>query len=273
MQENNPNPNPMPQQPYQAAPNGGKKTNVGVIIAIVIGVVVLIGAAGVGIFVGIFMSANKAITELDSGITKEYNDIKKDVDEKKTEIEDNVKEKTATGKVAADDDAYFIEIDGKKFTNKSKLSDLEAVGYKIDSRVADQDVAAGKYLIMIGGGSLKNEEKNVSFSITPYNDGKETVKFGSAKLGQVTIEKSTFEEKNAVFETFEFYGGIKLGSSEADLKKAFGEADSSREAKDYKDNPYTVYEYKDKTWKKFEFTVTDGEVTKIVWTNYGKLNN
>ena len=273
MQENNPNPNPMPQQPYQAAPNGGKKTNVGVIIAIVIGVVVLIGAAGVGIFVGIFMSANKAITELDSGIAKEYNGIKKDIDEKKTEIEDNAKEKTATGKVAADDDAYFIKIDGKKFTNKSKLSDLETVGYKIDSRVADQDVAAGKYLIMIGGGSLKNEEKNVSFSITPYNDGEESVKFGSAKLGQVTIEKSTFEEKNAVFETFEFYGGIKLGSSEADLKKVFGEADSSREAKDYKDNPYTVYEYKDKTWKKFEFTVTDGKVTKIVWTNYGKLNN
>ena len=270
MQDNNMNPNPsaMPQQPSQnpsAMPGGGKKSNAGLIIAIVAGVFILICAAGVGAFIGL----KSTVSQLDSGIIKDAEDTKKKTEDTKKDIEDKT-----SGNVAADDSAYFIKIDGKKFTNQSKLSDLEAVGYKTNEKLADEDVPAGKYMIMMGGGSLTNTANNTSFSITPYNDGAETVKFPSAKLGQVTIEKDTFhEEKNEIFNTFEFYGGIKLGASEETLKKTFGEPTSSREAKDYKDNPYTVYEYEDKTWKEFEFTVMDGKVTKIKWTNYGKINH
>ena len=58
MQDNNMNPNPsaMPQQPSQnpsAMPGGGKKSNVGLIIAIVAGIFILICAAGVGVFIGL----------------------------------------------------------------------------------------------------------------------------------------------------------------------------------------------------------------------------
>lgn len=270
MQDNNMNSNPsaMPQQPSSnpsAMPGGGKKSNVGVIIAIVAGVLILVCAAGVGVFIGL----TRTVGQLDSGIIKDAEDTKKKIEDTKKDIE----EKTS-GNVAADDSAYFVKIDGKKFTYQSKLSDFETVGYKTNEKLADETISAGKYAIMMGGGSLTNVDNNTSFSITPYNDGSEDVKFPSAKLGKITIEKDTFhEEKNEVYNTFEFYGGIKLGTSEEDLKKIFGEPTSSREAKDYKDNPYTVYEYQDKTWKEFEFTVMEGKVTKIVWTNYGKINH
>ncbi|MBR6166193.1 hypothetical protein IKQ65_01000 [Candidatus Saccharibacteria bacterium] len=232
--------------PKAAAPK--KKSNVGLIIGIIAGALIIAG----GVVAAILLINNANNGGGEEGGNQE---IAQDVSEP-----------------YKNDKAYFIKIDGKTFTNQSKIKDLGKVGYNYNSRVEDQNVPAGKYMIMIGGGSVSNSDKGTSISITPYNDGKESVKFPEAKLGKVTITTSTLAKAQAEYEKMEVYGGIHLGSTRKDVVKAFGEPTDSHEYEDYKGNKYEKIEYQDKTWKEFEFKIEDGKVTEIVWTNYGELN-
>jgi len=229
--------------PKTAAPK--KKSNAGLIIGIIAGALVIAGGV------------TAAILLIPKGGDGENGDqeVAKDVAEP-----------------YKNDKAYFIKINGKTFTNQSKIKDLSDAGYKYSSRVEDQNVPAGKYMVMIGGGTVSNSDKGTSISITPYNDGKESVKFPDAKLGKITIAKSAIASAQAEYEKMEVYGGIHLGSTREDVIKAFGEPTSSRTSEDYKGNEYESIEFQDKTWKEFVFRIEDGKVTEIVWTNYGELN-
>jgi len=234
----------------QASTPAKKKSNVGIIIAIVAAVLIVAG----GITAAIIILANN-----NGGAG----------DEPKTAQE--AAKDGESSKPYESDSAYYIKIDGKKYTFENKLSDLSEAGYKVSSYVENKTVPAGKYMIMIGGGSLSNSDKGTSFSITPYNDGEDDVLFPEAKLGKVTVSNSTLAKAQAEYEAMEFFGGIHLGSTREDLVKAFGEPTDTHEYENYKGGKYEKITFKAKTWKTFEFQVEEGKVTEISWTNYGGL--
>lgn len=230
----------------KAAPK--KKSNVGLIIGIIVGALVIAGGAVTAII--LISNAGKG------GEGDGDQEIAQDVSEP-----------------YKNDKAYYIKIDGKTFTNQSKIKDLGKVDYNYRSTVENQNVPAGKYMIMIGGGYVNNSDKGTSIAITPYNDGEETVKFPEAKLGKITLTTTTVEKAQAEYKKMEIYGGIHLGSTRKDVEKAFGEPTDEHEYDNYKGGKYQKLEYKDKTWKLFEFKIEDGVVTEISWTNYGGLNH
>ncbi len=234
-------------------PAAPKKSNAGIIVAIAIAALVIAG----GIVAAILIINNN-----NGG----------DGEEPKTAEESKGSQDEDAGKPYKKDGAYFIKIDGKKYTFENKLEDLAESGYKVNSRVENQTVPSGKYMIMIGGGYLNNNDNNTNISITPYNDGKDDVTFPEAKLGKVTVSSVTNVKTQPIYESMEFFGGIHLGSTREDLIKAFGEPTDTHEYDNYKGGKYEKIEYQAKTWKTFEFKVEDGKVTEISWVNYGGLN-
>ncbi len=172
---------------------------------------------------------------------------------------------------ADEDAAYIINIDGKTFTYKNKLKDLEGVGLYVSDSVKDETVKAGKYVIMFAGGRLSNTEKNISLRFMPYNDGTEDVKLPDAKLGTVTVSLDTNEAKNDIYSQWTFYGGIHLGSTEEELLEVYGEPYDKSESENYKGEMKTTYKFRGSSYQNFEFAVIDGKVTEMSWTNYGSL--
>ena len=247
---------PAPAAPVQSTPvapvQGNKKSN-GALIGIIIGVAALLIIGLVVLLVvrgGSDDSNNSSSSSNNSSSSS----------------------KTATADPKADNDAYFIKIDGKTFGINSKISDLESVGYKVREAAKDSKVPAKKYLLLIGGSKLTNESNKASFDFTSYNDSDEDVVVTDAKLGRVSVSYGINEDdRKSIYEGFEFYGGIHLGSTEEDVKAAFGEPTGSTDYTDYKGNPYTKIEYQDAVFRKFVFSITDGKVTEIEWTNYGTL--
>lgn len=187
------------------------------------------------------------------------------------EKKDGTSQEKTVKKPATDDSAYTVKINGKTFTAGDKVSALEEAGYAVRESVKNEKVPAGKYLLLIGGGSVYNKEDDASISFTPYNDTEESLTIPNAKLGKITIEKSTLEKKQAIFEKIEFYGGIKLGSTREELIKVFGEPTEATERESYDGSKYETIEFKDKVFKKFEFKIEEGVVTEMEWTNYGDL--
>ncbi len=240
--------------------NTAKKSNAGLIVAIIVAALIIAG----GIVAAVLL-----IPQLTGGNNNGDNN-----ENTSQNADDNKKDDDNDGysDPAKVDDAYFIKIDGKKYTFRSKLSDLSESGYEVNEKVKDEKVPAGKYMIMIGGGYLSNKADDTDFKVTPYNDSSEDTTFPDAMLGSVTISDAYDEDEQAVLEKIEFYGGIHLGSSRKDLVKVFGEPTESKEYDNYKGGKYEKIEYQDKTWKEFEFKVEDGKVTEMTWTNYGKLN-
>ncbi|MDO5474949.1 MAG: hypothetical protein Q4F61_01010 [Candidatus Saccharibacteria bacterium] len=173
---------------------------------------------------------------------------------------------------ADEDAAYIINIDGKTFTYKNKLKDLEGVGLYVSDSVKNETAKAGKYMIMLGGGDLVDLEKNISLDFMPYNDGTEDVKLPDAKLGTVTIRyDDNHQEKNDIRSQWTFYGGIHLGSTEEELLEVYGEPYDKRESENYKGEMKTTYKFRGSSYQNFEFAVIDGKVTEMSWTNYGSL--
>ena len=126
---------------------------------------------------------------------------------------------------------------------------------------------------MFGGGSLYNKDSETSLNFTPYNDDTEDVKLPSAKLGKVTVSHTGNSTKDAIYESWTFYGGIHLGSTEDELLEQFGNPYDKKEAEDYNGDPNTKYDFRGSTIQKFEFTVKEGVVSEMSWTNYGMLAN
>lgn len=238
----------MNPEPATAAPK--KKSNVGLIIGIIVGALVIAGGT-----VAAILLINNANNN-GGGEGNEGGD---------EEVAQDVKEPYKNDK------AYFIKIDGKAFTNQSKMKDLSKVGYTYKSALEDTNVKPKQYLIVIGGAYLNNSEKGTNINVVPYNDGTETVKYPDAKLGKIGLVASN--AKKDIYEKIEVYGGIHLGSTKEEVVKAFGEATNVTKSTDYKGDPTEKLEYKADVWKKYEITLTNDEVTEISWVNYGGLNN
>lgn len=246
------------------APKTEKKSNAGIIVAIIVAAVIIAG----GVVAAILLLPQLTKGDDNSNDNSSSQTANRDDDNNSKDGDNDGK----YSKPAMVDDAYFVKIGKKEYTFRSKLSDLSESGYEVNSKVENEKVPAGKYMIMIGGGYLSNKTDDTSIKVTPYNDSNNDTTFPSAMLGSVTISDTYDKDEQAILEKIEFYGGIHLGSSREDLIEAFGEPDESKEYDNYKGGKYEKIEYSAKTWKKFEFQVEGGIVTEMSWTNYGDLN-
>lgn len=157
--------------------------------------------------------------------------------------------------------SYFIMIDGDKFYAGDKIEKLSNVGYNVKSSEASQDIPANKY--MIGAGSMMNSEDKRIFSVTPFNTNNSPTKVSDAVIGGIDISYSSAknDDKSA---NFEVYGGIKLGSTEEEVKKVFGEPTSVYEGSNYKSYKYES----DEVYRSYDFRFNaDGKVSDIEWKN------
>ena len=265
-----------------AAPAGAqapKKSSAGIIVAIIVAALLIAGGVVAAILI-VNNNGDKKDDETSKQESKKDDDKKLDKDEddedeeeddeddeedKDDEDEDDSLSETAYSYTS--NDAYFVKINGKKYNFNSTISDVESTGFKLSSQAKEKTVKSGQYLILIGSGTrLTKGDAGIGF--TPYNDGDDTVSVSKAKLGSVSVNSTTLESAQSVLKKITFNGGIHLGSTVAQLKKAFGEPTKLDQAS-YGD----TYEYKASTYKKFTIKVKDGVVNEISWTNYGKFAN
>ena len=262
-----------------AAPAGAqapKKSSAGIIVAIIAAALLIAGGV---------VAANNNGDKKDDETSKQESkkddkkldeiddkdDDEDDEDEEDEDDEDDEEEEddslSETAYSYTSNDAYFVKINGKKYNFNNTLSEVENSGFKLSSAAKEKTVKSGQYLILIGSGT-RLTKGDAGISYTPYNDGNDTVSVSKAKLGSVSVNSSSLESAQSVLKKITFNGGIHLGSTVAQLKKAFGEPTKLDQAS-YGD----TYEYKASTYKKFTFKVKDGVVTEISWTNYGKFAN
>ena len=266
-----------------AAPAGAqapKKSSAGIIVAIIVAALLIAG----GVVAAILIANNNGDKKDDETSKQESkkddkkldeiddkDDDEDDEDEEDEEDEDDEEEEddslSETAYSYTSNDAYFVKINGKKYNFNNTLSEVENSGFKLSSAAKEKTVKSGQYLILIGSGT-RLTKGDAGISYTPYNDGNDTVSVSKAKLGSVSVNSSSLESAQSVLKKITFNGGIHLGSTVAQLKKAFGEPTKLDQAS-YGD----TYEYKASTYKKFTFKVKDGVVTEISWTNYGKFAN
>ena len=115
---------------------------------------------------------------------------------------------------------------------------------------------------MIGAGHMKTSDNKSSFDVTPYNITDSSVKVPDSVIGGFDI--SDFELRyNPKLSEIEVYGGIKLGSTEEELKDAFGEPSSVTDL----DTSKTYYYESTDVYRDYKFTIKEGKVTSIEWQN------
>ena len=266
-----------------AAPAGAqapKKSSAGIIVAIIVAALLIAGGVVAAILI-VNNNGDKKDDETSKQESKkddkkldeidDKDDDEDDEDEEDEDDEDDEEEEddslSETAYSYTSNDAYFVKINGKKYNFNNTLSEVENSGFKLSSAAKEKTVKSGQYLILIGSGT-RLTKGDAGISYTPYNDGNDTVSVSKAKLGSVSVNSSSLESAQSVLKKITFNGGIHLGSTVAQLKKAFGEPTKLDQAS-YGD----TYEYKASTYKKFTFKVKDGVVTEISWTNYGKFAN
>lgn len=266
-----------------AAPAGAqapKKSSAGIIVAIIVAALLIAGGVVAAILI-VNNNGDKKDDETSKQESKkddkkldeidDEDDDEDDEDEEDEDDEDDEEEEddslSETAYSYTSNDAYFVKINGKKYNFNNTLSEVENSGFKLSSAAKEKTVKSGQYLILIGSGT-RLTKGDAGISYTPYNDGNDTVSVSKAKLGSVSVNSSSLESAQSVLKKITFNGGIHLGSTVAQLKKAFGEPTKLDRAS-YGD----TYEYKASTYKKFTFKVKDGVVTEISWTNYGKFAN
>lgn len=157
--------------------------------------------------------------------------------------------------------SYYIMIDGEKFYAGDEIANFSEVGYELEEDAKDLGLESDTY--MIGTIYMENEAGESIFDITPFNDGKSTVKVSEAFIGGIRLnEYDAKDDERAA--AFEVYGGIKLGSTMDEVKDVFGEPGMTSEGE-----TYTVYRYEsDETYRGYIFTFNEeGKVKTIEWTN------
>jgi len=155
---------------------------------------------------------------------------------------------------------YYFIYDGKKFIAGDPIKNVESVGLKLRDSEKNESVKANTY--MIGAGYIQNAEHKSEFHITPYNDTKEKVLIPETKIGGFYLDGDNLKN-DPKLANVEVYGGIKIGSSEEDVKKVFGEPSSK-----YETTSWTTLSYKSKeVYRNFEFRVKDGKVIYMGWQN------
>ncbi|MBR2744059.1 MAG: hypothetical protein IKE01_02010 [Clostridia bacterium] len=159
-----------------------------------------------------------------------------------------------------DNKSYYFMYGGKKFVAGDPIKNVESVGLKLRDSEKTESVKANTY--MIGAGYIQNAESKSVFHITPYNDSKEKVLIPETKIGGFNLDGDNLKNDPKLADV-EVYGGIKIGSSEEDVKKVYGEPSSK-----YESTTWTTYTYKSsEVYRSFEFRIKDGKVIYLQWQN------
>lgn len=269
-----------PQQPVAPQPvvpgSNGKKSNTGLIVGIILGSIVLIGAIVVIVLFATGVLGGDTNNAKKDDDTSKVTDDKKD-DDKPSEKndDDDDDEKVATGNAQAilsNQKNFFVKIDGKKYYIGDKISTLTKAGYKLNEKAAAETAPAGKYLILFGGSTLKNEDTKGTLGFTAMNPTKSDVLVKDAYIGALAIEKAFDKEAHAENSKMEIYGGLKLGSTKKEVEEIFGKCDNT-----YEGSSIITWEYKsdESVWRyiKFTFDTKTGEVTEIRVQDYTYLEN
>lgn len=187
--------------------------------------------------------------------SKEDQDSAKDKDNK---VSEKTKEKDD---FINDNDSYFFVIDGKKFSAGDRIADVMDLGYGMKSEEQEEEIPAHKY--MIGAGGMRDAENSRVFVLTPFNTTSSAIKVSDSVIGGLDLSDVWAEDDEKAF-NIEVYGGLKLGSTEAEVKKVFGEPSNVVEVND---NTTALKYDSDEVYRGFDFTIKDGKVTTIQWQN------
>lgn len=173
----------------------------------------------------------------------------------------NVQTLTQDENFINNNNSYYFIIDGEKYTAGDKISELDKVGLATRDSEKDQNVPANKY--MIGAGYMVNSNKKTVIQVTPYNTQSVEAKVSNSCIGGVVIDANNAKNDERL-SNVEIYGGIKLGSSEEDVKRVFGEPTSK-----YEGTTYNSYTYKsDEVYRSFEIRIDkEGKVSYMKWQN------
>lgn len=182
-----------------------------------------------------------------------------------TQIEDSVDQTVESVDIFNDNATYFIMIDGQKFYAGDPISALSDVGYSLEEFGSDEELPAGKYII--GTGSMVNADGKTAFGVTPYNNTDTTLTVSECVIGGIGVSDAWVNDDERVL-SFEFYGGIKLGSTKEDVVAAWGEPTSTLSG-EVADEKWEKYEYEsDETYRNFSVRFdSDGFVTSMDWQN------
>lgn len=163
-------------------------------------------------------------------------------------------------------DNYFVTIKGKKFKAGDKISSLKELGLKQKDSVLEEKVKKNTY--MIGAGAILNEDNKRVINLTPFNPSDDTITVAEAVIGGCEVGEYEYSKisQEVLDLNVEVAGGIKLGSTLADVEKVFGKTDTTYYAESL---GYTKYTYKSKkVYRSYEFTIDkNGKVSKIYWQN------
>lgn len=183
-------------------------------------------------------------------------------------VKDDSEQTTAETPVSIvnDNNSYFFIIDGEKFSAGDKIADVSKVGYSLKSDELTEEIPANTY--MIGAGGMMNSEEKAIFDLTPFNTKDSSIKASDAVIAgfELRYVSAKHDERSA---NFEVYGGLKLGSTEEEVKDIFGEPSSVNEIESVAGEPTSKYctYASDDVYRSYEFVFEEGKVSGIEWKN------
>lgn len=170
----------------------------------------------------------------------------------------------------ADNDSYYVIINGTRFQAGDKISSVSKAGLKLKEKNLGESIPKSRYLI---AKSVLNADEKEVCSFIPLNSTDSTIKYEEAVIGGFEVGDINYSKLSeaTLALNVEVAGGIKLGSSLADIENVLGndyfkfEAEANEKLKM---PSYTTYTYS-KGYKGYKFTVDNsGKVSKISWNDY-----
>lgn len=197
-----------------------------------------------------------AVTDDDT--TADYTEKENDTVKEDEASNDKEESEAVTENTFLDNnDIYYMTFKGQTFHAGDDISGLTNLGY--DLLASERELKAG---IRDGSGMALAGDNITRFSVTVYNPTDETIKYADGVLSGLKIMNygNAGEEELAI----EVYGGLKVGSTRADVEAVFGVP--SR----VPDESYYVFRSSDSDkFYKFYFDEND-LVTTIEWRTNDK---
>lgn len=235
-----------------------KKSSIIVLVVVSVWVAILL-AAGITCFV---IFGNKAKSNDNNDINAEIT-IEDDDDDDTTTSNKTTSNKEDSKDILNDNDSYYFIYEGKKFTAGDKLSDIEdKTSLTFNTKEKDEEVPANRY--MIGAGHLENSNKKSVLSVVPYNPGSSAAKIPDTLIGGFSLDSYDLKYESSLADV-EIVGGIKLDSTIEEVKKVFGEPESTYEGSSY--DKYTYSSDEIQRYFEIKFSKDEGKVVGISWKN------
>lgn len=199
---------------------------------------------------------DKNTSKSDSNASKNESNVSTEPEENE---ENGENEEETKADFLDDNESYFFSIDGKKFYAGDEISSLSAVGYNVRESETEEELPANKY--MIGAGHMENSNGDSVFSLTPFNPTDSSVKVSESVIGGFDMGY-VYAKNDETALNIEVYGGIKLGSTQDEVKEVFGEPTSTT-------SDSTAYYYEsEEVYRSYKFTFDEeGTVSNITWQN------